>query len=177
MPFKSLNRKARGSDNLGGVVQMVVLNASDFLARWPLKTDIVAGAIAGPTIPLKAGVNGVVLTFDNGSGRFKSAKKGSIGYQNMDHEGEAVFAGYDAVQSDSLNSSLNEGAVIIATDKDGVRFVLGASYEPLVIEDSMDTGAKSDDKRHISMKFKTEQGLPFHPPALAAAVVVPIATT
>lgn len=172
--LKAISRKARQKANLGGIVKLVLFSASDFTADWPKEADILAGEIAGPTIPLAVGKTGAVLTFDLGTCRIKASRKGKIGYQNCDHEGECKFAGYDATQIDAINTTFNEGGVAIATYKDGTRVVVGTSYEPLSFEVSSDSGAKSDDALTIDFKFKLENSVAFMPPLLATAVVVPL---
>jgi hypothetical protein len=171
--LSSLSRKERQKANLGGIAKLYLFGASDFTADWPKDTDIVANAIAGPTIPLKVGVVGAVLTFDIGTCKLKSDRKGKLGYQNVGHSGECKFAGYESAQMVAIEKTLNEGGVAIAVYKDGTRVVAGTSYEPLEFEDATDSGAKADDQLHISLKFKGD-GYFWHPPTLAPAVVVPL---
>lgn len=168
----ALQRRARGLDNLGGIKQIILFAEDDFTDEWPKKKDI-ANGILSIAPPLKAGTFGTVLKPDLNTSRAKSSRKGDIGYQNVDVDGEAKFAGYDAAQQAALDSTLNQGGVAILTYKDGLRVVYGASYEPLMFEDSTDSGAKADDKNQIDLKFKG-QGYAFHPPTLAATVVIPI---
>ncbi len=168
----TLKRKDRGLDNLGGIAQIVLFAEGDFTGNWPLKKDIVNGVLSVAP-PLVAGTFGTVLKPDLNSTRVKSSRKGEIGYQNVDVDGEAKFAGYDASQAAALDSTLNQGGVAILTFKDGSRIVCGTNYEPLMFEDSTDSGAKADDKLQIDLKFKGN-GYAFHPPVLAASVVIPI---
>jgi hypothetical protein len=166
--FSKLSYKARGTANLGGIARMVLFAESDFSAGWPVAADVVEGAVAvAPR--LKAGVVGAELTFDHNTARAKSGKKGALGYQNYEHDVEAKFAGVSPVQAASVSKWLNEGGVAVAYYKDGSRRIYGASWNPLVIEDSDDSGAKSDDQNAISFKGKAD-GLPFHAPFLAATV-------
>lgn len=171
--FKAISRLDRQKSNLGGIIRAVLFSASDFAGDWPKEADIAAG-ILSIAPPLKTGVTGAVLTFDNGSCRVKSSTKGKIGYQNSDHEMEAKFAGYEATQIDGLQQLMNEGGVAICTYKDGKRVVVGASYEPLGFETGSDSGAKSDDMLQVSFKAKLENSLAFTPPILAATVVIPM---
>ena len=173
--FTNVKRKDRQLANLGGVAKLYLLAASDFTADWPLPADITAGSIAGPTIPCGA-KTWAVVTFDIGTCRWKSDRKGELGYQNVGVSGECKLAGYDATQSTALDKTFNEGGVAIAVYKDGSRVVLGTSYEPLVFEDATDSGAKADDKLQIDFKFKGD-GYAFHPPVLAPAVTVALSTT
>lgn len=169
--FTSFGRKARQKANLGGIAKLYLFAASDFTADWPKDTDVVAGVIAGPTIPLKAGVIAAVVTFDIGSCRVKSDRKGKLGYQNVGVSGECKMAGYDASQATALDTTFNEGGVAVVVYKDGTRAVYGSSQEPLEFEDSTDSGAKADDQLMIDFKFKGD-GYAFHPPLLAPAVVI-----
>ncbi|GAB3767737.1 hypothetical protein GCM10028818_01070 [Spirosoma horti] len=166
------SRRARGVDNLGGIVKMILFADEDFTTDWPLKKDIVAGVLSvAPT--LGVGVTGAVLKFDNNTARVKSSRKGDLGYQNVDVDGEAKFAGYEAAQMAALEKTLNNGGVAICIYKDGTRTVYGTSYEPLMFEDSTDSGAKADDKLQIDFKFKGS-GYAFHPPVLASTVAIPL---
>jgi len=173
--FKNLARIERGLSNLGGLARMVAYAEGDFTAGWPIESQVVAGELAVAP-PLKAGIVGAELTFDLGTGRGKSAKKGALGYQNYEHDVEAKFAGCDVTQAVALAAFLNQGGVVVCTYKNGKRRVYGASWNPLVIEDSDDSGAKGDDQNGISFKGKVD-ALPFHAPFLAASVVLPTDAT
>ncbi len=173
--FKNLAYKTRGVANLGGIARMVLFAETDFTAGWPIVADITpTGVITAP--PLKAAVIGAELSFDMNTGRAKSAKKGIIGYQNYEHDVEAKFAGVDVTQLGALEKFLNEGGVAVAYYKDGTRRIYGSSWNPLVVEDSDDSGAKADDQNGISFKGKAD-GMPFHAPFLAATVVLPTDAT
>jgi hypothetical protein len=167
----SLSRQERQKVNLGGIAKLYLFGASDFTADWPKADDIVASVIAGPTIPLKVGVTAAVVTFDIGSCRVKADKKGALGYQNVGVSGECKMAGYEETQVVALEKTFNEGGVAIAIYKNGKRVVYGTSYEPLVFEDSHDSGAKADDMNMIDFKFKGD-GYGFHPPFLDPAVTI-----
>lgn len=169
----SLSRLERQKANLGGIAKLYLFGASDFTADWPKATDITAGEIAGPMIPIKAGVTAAVLTFDIGTCRVKADRKGKLGYQNVGVSGECKFAGYEATQVVALEKTFNEGGVAVVVYKNGKRAVYGSSYEPLEFEDSHDSGAKADDQLMIDLKFKGD-GYAFHPPFLADAVTVPL---
>jgi hypothetical protein len=170
--FKNLAYKARGSANLGGIARMVLFAESDFTAGtgWPLLAQVVAGVLSTAP-PLVAGVITAELSFDLNTGRAKSAKKGQLGYQNYEHDVECKFAGVDAAQLEAVQKFLNEGGVAVAYYKNGTRRVYGASWNPLVIEDSDDSGAKADDQNAISFKGKAD-GLPFPAPFLDASVTL-----
>ena len=173
MPGKFLNLgyQARGKSNLGGVARMVLFAESDFTAGWPKEADIVAGEmILAP--PLVAAVIGAELTFDLESAGGKSMKKGKTGYQNMEHEVEAKFAGCEVSQQAAVAKFLNEGGVAVIYYKNGKRRVYGSSWNPLTIEESDDTGKKADDQLSISFKAKGN-GYSFHAPFLASSVVLP----
>ena len=167
----SLSRLERQKANLGGIAKLYLFGASDFTADWPKVSDVTAGEIAGPTIPLKTGVTAAVLTFDIGTCRVKADRKGKLGYQNVGVSGECKFAGYEAAQVVALEKTFNEGGVAIVVYKNGKRAVYGSSNEPLEFEDSHDSGAKADDQLMIDFKFKGD-GYAFHPPFLADAVTV-----
>jgi hypothetical protein len=170
--FKNLAYKARGSANLGGIARMVLLAESDFVAGWPIRADIDATTGECTVAPrLAAAVVTAELSFDKDTGRAKSSKKGMIGYQNYEHEVDAKFAGVAPAQMLAVSKFLNEGGVVIVYYKDGTRRVYGASWNPLNIEDSDDSGAKADDQNAITFKGKTD-GMPFHAPFLASAVVL-----
>ncbi|TDB64397.1 hypothetical protein [Arundinibacter roseus] len=175
--FKNLGYVARGASNLGGISRMVGFAESDFEGGtgWPLRKDIVAGETS-VVPPLKDGVVGAEFTFDHGSCRAKSGKKGKLGYQNHDHEVEAKFAGVSKGQAAAVDAFFNEGGVIVCYYKDGSRRVYGASWNPLVIEESDDSGAKGGDANSITFKAKAED-LDFHAPFLAPAVVLPTDAT
>lgn len=168
--FKNIAYRARGLANLGGIARMVLYAESDFTAGWPLDTQVVAGSLAIAP-PIVAGVIPAELSFDLHTGRAKSSKKGALGYQNYEHDVECKFAGVDPTQLESVQKFLNEGGVAIAYYKNGTRRVYGASWNPLVIEDSDDSGAKADDQNAISFKGKSD-GLPFPAPFLAASVAL-----
>lgn len=168
----TLSRKERGVANLGGIRQIILFAEGDFTAEWPKTSDVATGTLSVAP-PLTAGTFGVVLTMDLNTGRLKSARKGEIGYQNVDVDGEMKFAGYSAAQAAALDKTLNQGGVAICIYKDGTRVVAGTNLEPLMFEDSTDSGAKADDKLQIDLKFKGS-GYAFHPPVLAASVVIPI---
>lgn len=168
----ALKRKDRGKDNLGGIAQIILFAEGDFTTPWPLKKDVVTGTLSIAP-PLVAGTFGTVLVPDLNTSRVKSSRKGDLGYQNVDVDGELKAAGYDASQAAALDSTINQGGVAIVTYKDGSRAVYGTSYEPLMFEDSTDSGAKGDDKLQIDLKFKGS-GYAFHPPVLATTVVIPI---
>lgn len=170
--FVGIKRKNRGETNLGGIKKIVLFAEDDFTEDWPKKEDILAG-ILSTALPLKVGVVGAVLKFDLNTARVKSARKGEIGYQNIGVDGECKFAGYEADQIDAIDKTFNQGGVAIAYYKNGTRKVVGASYEPLMFEDSTDSGAKADDKLQIDFKFKGD-GYAFHPPILDDDVVVPL---
>lgn len=170
--FTAIKRRARGEANLGGFKKLILFAEEDFTSDWPKKEDIVAGVLSIDP-PLKVGVVGAVLTFDLNTARGKSARKGDLGYQNISVDGECKFAGYSATQIDALEKTFNQGGVAIGIYKDGSRVVMGTSYEPLVFEDSTDSGAKADDKLQIDFKFKGD-GYAFHPPTLDADVVIPL---
>lgn len=169
--FKNISYRTRGLSNLGGMARMVLIAETDFTAGWPLESQIVTGEISANP-PLKAEVVAAELVFDHSTARGKSSKKGALGYQNYEHEVEAKFAGVDPAQLDAVNKWMNEGGVAVAYYKNGKRRVYGASWNPLVIEDSDDSGAKGDDQNAISFKAKGE-GYSFHAPFLAEAVVLP----
>lgn len=167
-----INRKERGKTNLGGIKRIILFAEDDFTADWPKKEDILAGVLS-MVPPLKVGVVGAVLKFDLNTARVKSDRKGDLGYQNIGVSGECKFAGYEAAQIDAIDKTFNQGGVAIAIYKDGTRKVVGTSYEPLMFEDSTDSGAKADDKLQIDFKFKGD-GYAFHPPILADTVVIPL---
>lgn len=167
-----INRKERGKTNLGGIKKIILFAEDDFTADWPKKEDILAGVLS-MVPPLKVGVVGAVLKFDLNTARVKSDRKGDLGYQNVGVTGECKFAGYEAAQIDAIDKTFNQGGVAIAIYKDGTRKVVGTSYEPLMFEDSTDSGAKADDKLQIDFKFKGD-GYAFHPPILADTVVIPL---
>jgi hypothetical protein len=169
--FKNLARQDRGKSNLGGMARLVAFAESDFTEGWPRKDQITDGVLT-VVPPLKDGVVGAELVFDHSTGRGKSAKKGALGYQNYEHEVDAKFAGCDPTQLAALQNFLNEGGVVVGYYKDGKRRVFGASWNPLVIEDSDDSGAKADDQNAISFKGKGE-GYDFHAPFLAPATLLP----
>jgi hypothetical protein len=175
--FKNLSYTARGNSNLGGIARMVAFAESDFNGGtgWPKRADIVAGEVTAIP-PLKVGVVGAELSFDHGSGRAKSSKKGKLGYQNHDHEVEAKFAGVSKEQAEALELFFNEGGVIVCYYKNGNRRVYGASWNPLIVEESDDSGAKGGDMNAISFKAKAED-LNFHAPYLAVAVTLPTDAT
>ena len=173
--FSNLSYRARGASNLGGLARMVLFAESDFTAGWPKKSDITAGEITTAP-PVSVGVVAAELTFDHGTGRGKSAKKGALGYQSYDHSVECKFAGVSKEQMATVDKFLNEGGVAIAYYKDGSRRVFGASWNPLVIEDSDDSGAKGDDQNQISFSAAA-MGLNFHAPYLATATVIPTDAT
>ncbi len=170
--FKNLSYKARGTANLGGIARMVLYAETDFLpgTGWPLESQIVAGVLSTAP-PLAAGIIVAELSFDLHTGRAKSAKKGVLGYQNYEHDVECKFAGVSSGQLEAVQKFLNEGGVGVAYYKDGTRRVYGASWNPLVIEDSDDSGAKADDQNAISFKAKAD-GLPFPAPFLASSVAL-----
>lgn len=168
----SISRKDRGKTNLGGIKKIILFAEDDFTADWPKKEDILAGVLS-LVPPLKVGVVGAVLKFDLNTARVKSDRKGDLGYQNVGVSGECKFAGYEAAQIDAIDKTFNQGGVAIAIYKDGTRKVVGTSYEPLMFEDSTDSGAKADDKLQIDFKFKGD-GYAFHPPILADTVVIPL---
>lgn len=170
--FTSIKRKDRQKANLGGIQKLTLFSASDFTADWPKPEDVVGGTVS-LVPPLKVGVVGAVLLFDLNTCRVKSDRKGALGYQNVGVTGECKFAGYSADQITALETTFNEGGVAIATYKDGTRKIVGTSYEPLVFEDSTDSGAKADDMLMIDFKFKGD-GYAFHPPILATVVVIPL---
>lgn len=171
--FKNLSYAPRGTSNLGGIARMVAFAESDFNAGtgWPKRSDIVTGRVSMAP-PLKPGIVGAELSFDHGSGRAKSSKKGKLGYQNHDHEVEAKFAGVSPSQAEALDLFFNEGGVIVCYYKDGSRRVYGASWNPLIVEESDDSGAKGGDMNAISFKAKVED-LDFHAPFLAEDLVLP----
>eukprot|EP01034_Spumella_vulgaris_P021294 gene21294-27317_t len=168
--FKNIAYRARGLANLGGIARMLLYAESDFTAGWPLETQVVAGTLS-TVPPIAVGVIPAELSFDLNTARAKSSKKGSIGYQNMEHDVECKFAGVDPTQLEAVQKFLNEGGVAVAYYKNGTRRVYGASWNPLVIEDNDDSGAKADDQNAISFKGKAD-GLPFHAPFLAASVAL-----
>lgn len=170
--FTGISRKARGTANLGGIKQMILFAEGDFTADWPLQKDLVAGVLSIAP-PLAVGAVGAVLTFDLNTARIKSARKGEIGYQNVDVDGEGKFAGYEAAQLAAIEKTFNQGGVCIAVYKDGTRVVVGTQSEPLMFEDSTDSGAKGDDKLQIDFKLKGS-GYAFHPPILASTVIIPL---
>ena len=170
--FAPISRKARGLANLGGLKQVILFAEDDFTADWPQAKDIVDGVLSVAP-PLKVGVVGAVLKFDTNSARYKSNRKGEIGYQTVDQDGECKFAGYEAGQLAAIERTFNQGGVAIAVHKDGTRVVLGSQAEPLMFQDSTDSGAKADDKLQIDFKFGGA-GYAFHPPILAASVVIPL---
>jgi hypothetical protein len=163
--FKNLAYKARGTANLGGIARMVLFAESDFTGGWPIQADITLGGEC-TVLPRVGAVVPAEITFDLNTGRAKSAKKGQLGYQNYEHDVECKFAGVDASQLLAVQKFLNEGGVIVACYKNGKRRIYGASWNPLVIEDSDDSGAKADDQNGISFKAKGD-GYPF--PALFMA--------
>lgn len=169
--FKNLSYQKRGIANLGGIARMVLFAESDFLQGWPILADVVAGVVSEAP-RLKPDVVGAELTFDHNTARAKSAKKGALGYQNYEHDVEAKFAGVSPAQSAGVEKFLNEGGVAVAFYKNGDARIYGASWNPLVIEDSDDSGAKADDQNAISFKGKSD-GLPFHAPFLSPGTALP----
>ena len=176
--FKNLSYTARGNSNLGGIARLVLFAESDFNVGtgWPLRADLTTAGEVTVAPPLKVGVVGAELSFDHGSCRVKSAKKGPLGYQNHEHEVEAKFAGVSTAQLQAVELFFNEGGVAVAYYKNGSRRVFGASWNPLVIEDSDDSGAKGGDMNSISFKGKAAD-LNFHAPMLATTVVLPTDAT
>ena len=170
--FTGINRRARGEANLGGLRKLVLFAEDDFTEDWPTKEDVIDGKLSVAP-PLKPGVVGAVLKFDNNTARVKSNRKGDTGYQNIGVDGECKFAGYSADQIAAIEKTFNMGGLGIAYYKDGKRKVIGTSYEPLNFEDSTDSGAKADDKLQIDFKFKGD-GYAFHPPVLDETVVIPL---
>ncbi|GHB64015.1 hypothetical protein [Persicitalea jodogahamensis] len=175
--FKNLSYVARGASNLGGIARLVGFAESDFNGGtgWPKREDTVTGEVT-VVPPLKATVVGAEFTFDHGTCRVKSSKKGALGYQSHDHEVEAKFAGVSKESMLALDAFFNEGGVIVAYYKNGNRRVFGASWNPLVIEESDDSGAKGGDQNSISFKAKA-MDLNFHAPFLATSVVLPTDAT
>ncbi|MEZ0607862.1 hypothetical protein ACAW74_05060 [Fibrella sp. WM1] len=170
--FTGISRRARGVANLGGITKMVLFADTDLTTDWPLQKDITLGVLSTPP-PVAAGTVGAVLTFDTNTGRAKSARKGELGYQTVDVDGEGKFAGYDAAQIAAIDKTINNGGIAIVYYKNGDRAVYGTQLEPLTFEDTTDSGAKGDDKNQIDFKFKGS-GYAFHPPLLASTVVVPL---
>ncbi|TDB69095.1 hypothetical protein [Arundinibacter roseus] len=172
--FKNLSYIARGNSNLGGIARMVAFAESDFEGGtgWPKRADLGETGEVTVAPPLKDAVIGAELSFDHGSCRVKSSKKGALGYQNHDHEVEAKFAGVSPAQMPAVEAFFNEGGVIVAYYKNGNRRVFGASWNPLVIEESDDSGAKGGDPNAISFKGKATD-LDFHAPFLASSVTLP----
>ncbi|MFN8347448.1 MAG: hypothetical protein U0X91_20765 [Spirosomataceae bacterium] len=168
--FGNLKRKARGLSNLGGISRLVCYAESDLTTGWPKKADIEDGEI-DTVPPIVVGTVAAEFVFDNNTCRGKSLKKGRIGYQNYEHEIEAKFAGFDPTQYAVIEKFLNEGGVAIAYHKNGARQVFGSSWNPLEIEDGMDTGIKADDGVMISLKAKAD-GFDFHAPFLATSVTL-----
>ena len=174
--FKNISYKNRGVSNLGGIARMVLFAESDFTAGWPLEVDIDAASGECKVLPrIIAATVPAEITFDLHTGRAKSAKKGALGYQNYEHDVECKFAGVDPAQMAAVQKFLNEGGVAIAYYKNGKRRVYGSSWNPLVIEDSDDSGAKADDQNSISFKAKGE-GYPFPALFLQDALVMPTDT-
>ena len=167
----SLSRLERQKVNLGGIAKLYLFGASDFTEDWPKAADAKSGTLA-TALPLKAGVTAAVLTCDISSARGKYTMKGKLGYQNVDHEVEAKFAGYEETQLAMLQNIINEGGVVIGVLKNGKRVVYGSSYTPLEFEDMGDTGAKADDQLMISLKGKGTDGYAFRPPILADTVIL-----
>lgn len=171
--FTGISRKVRGESNLGGISKLVLFCSEDFTADFPFKEMIVDGVLS-TALPLKAGVVGAVLKFDNNTCRIKSDRKGDLGYQNVGVTGEAKFAGYSAEQITAIEKTFNQGGLAVAYYKNGgVRKLVGSTWEPLTFEDSTDSGAKADDKLQIDFKFKGD-GYDFHPPVLGEDVVIPL---
>ena len=173
--FKNISYRARGLANLGGIARMVLFAESDFVAGWPIAADIgllgectVLPRIVANTVPAE-------ITFDLHTGRAKSSKKGTLGYQNYEHDVECKFAGVDPTQLEAVQKFLNEGGVAVAYYKNGKRRIYGTSWNPLVIEDSDDSGAKADDQNAISFKAKGD-GYPFPALFLQDALVMPTDT-
>lgn len=171
--FGNLKRLDRQVSNLGGGIKLFFVDETQFTADWPTEAQVSTGEIVVDP-PLAAEKNFANLVFDLNTCSFKSTKSGDLGYQQYDQEFEAEFAGITAAQRAALNKQLNLGAVAIIQTQDGVRHVVGASYAPLTLTDDFNSGAKTSDKKKITLKGKTERGLAFGVTRLGADVEVPI---
>lgn len=170
--FAPIRRRLRQEDNLGGIVKLWIISEQDFTDNWPKKADVLAGyvTVEPPLIMLRLFAE---LVFDVDSAMIKNNRKGEIGYQNYDIEGGAKLSGVSMEQFAALALTTNCGAVILAEDAEGRRWILGTQRRPLTIEYDANWGAKADDKKQIDIKFKGS-GYSFAIPELNKATVIPV---
>jgi hypothetical protein len=170
--FTSVKRRARQEDNLGGIVKILIVSEEDFTDNWPKKADVTAGEVTLAP-PLVTGKSFANMVFDVDSSMIKINRKGELGYQNYGIEGGAKLSGVSKEQFTALGFTTNCGAVVIAEDAEGRKWVLGTRRRPLTIEYDSNWGTKADDKKQIDIKFKGD-GYAFAVPELATATVIPV---
>jgi len=169
--FANLSRRARQLDNLGGLVEILILSEEDLTDNWPKKADVMAGVVTAPP-PLVTAKSFAKMVFDTDSGMIKISRKGELGYQNHSLEGGAKLAGVSKEQFAALGLTANCGAVLICKDQEGRRWIAGTKYRPCTLEYDANWGGKADDKKQIDIKFKGD-GYSFAMPELDAAAVIP----
>ena len=150
--IKSVLRKERGLENLGGIVQLDVFQATDFTANWPKASDITAGKVTTAP-PLKATAVPVQFTFDISTCKFNVAKAGVLGAETYAHTAELKTMGIDEAKADALSSYLNQGVVLVGTYKNGKKQVLGQAHLPMQALEEVDSGMKADDSVNVMVKF------------------------
>ena len=174
--LKPLRPIKRGDSNQGGIIKILVYWISQFTVdvEFPKRSDIVAGSIAGPTIPLITTETAARIIFDIEEGA-KITAKGSGPSTNKVYEHALVGArisGYRAENNEVLDQMYNQPVVIVAVHADGSRAVLGSTFKPMFIEDEYDSGAVSGDKKGTVISAKSMNMLDFRPAILAPAVVL-----
>lgn len=174
--LKPLRPIKRGDSNQGGVIKLLVYLTSQFTAdvEWPKRSDIVAGVITGPTIPLITTETAARIIFDLEKGA-KITAKGTGPSTNKVYEhalANAKISGYRAENNESLDQMYNQTLVIVAVHADGSRAVLGSTFKPMTIEDEYDSGAVSGDEKGTMISAKSINKLDFRPAILAPAVTL-----
>jgi hypothetical protein len=174
--LKPLRPIQRGVSNQGGVIKLLVFLTSQFTAdtEWPKRSDIAAGKIAGPTIPLITTETAARIIFDLEKGA-KITSKGTGPSTNKMYEHALVgarIAGYRAENNESLDQMYNQPVIIVAVHADGSRVVLGSTFKPMTIEDEYDSGAVSGDEKGTVINAKSMNMLDFRPAILDTAVTI-----
>lgn len=152
-------------DNLAGVVQELLIGYWDEVATWPdlpkpngndpMTFDTAGKWNGNITMKPECYMHKFIMT--ENSGTVTVTEQGEAGGENVRYQVDLDRAKIGSVIFGFLNATRGRRLVIIATDKNGVKYLLGDKLNAAhrVAADAATTGAKSDsDINHVPIRFQ-----------------------
>lgn len=150
-------------DNRAGVVNRILLAYAEDVAVYPQLPSASAEAEmtleeAGKwkgEIAMKEGKSMVELHFTDQTGTIAITDQGEVGGESFLYELTLVRAKINAQMAGFENAVKGRGLVIIAEDRNGIKYLMGDSLCPAykVAGDGSTTGATTTDRNQTTLKF------------------------